>query len=180
MPHSQCPNIKNDILALRSRIGELKGLKILLFQDYPAYEESFEKIQDKIAELIISIDKKIDTIANEVIRTLIIKGSGGYKYVHFCRQGRIRVTDFNDNWFHVSLDGTPAYDSRFETVDEYFEDRARVKDNYGKWFHIDRYGNPAYDSRFQWVDIYSKGRAGVKDFNDNEFQIDLDGNRILD
>jgi hypothetical protein len=51
MPHPQCPNIKNDILALRSKIGKLKNLKIEIFRTNLEYKFRQPDLQSDIKKI---------------------------------------------------------------------------------------------------------------------------------
>jgi hypothetical protein len=177
MSHSQCPNIKNDILQLRSKIGELRELKSHLLKSDDSFDRNLARINREILDLIDSVDKKSDEIENEAILPGIIE-SGQYKDVGNFLQGRARVVARDNSWFHINFNSKPAYTQKYDCAYDYSQGRALVKDAEDSYFHIDRSGNPAYAQRYVRAGNYSQdGWAWVRDKDGNEFHINLNGKR---
>jgi hypothetical protein len=177
MLHLHCPNIKTEILELRSKIGELEGLKRVLLQGDDSYDESLVRLQHVIIDLITNINKKNDEVANEIILPEI-KNSGKYILVGNFYQGRARIRDKDSNCFHVDLDRMPTYSARFKYTGDYHEDRATVIDSDYKCFHVGLDGKPLYDNRYKLAGDYSQGRAWVQDFYGNYFHVGLDSKPV--
>jgi hypothetical protein len=179
MPRSRCPNIKNDILQLRSKIGELNNLKTNLLQGDPTYEEILTRLKHEIAYLMAYIDKRIDVMANNTILTLI-KNLGNYKQVWNFRQGKAMVQDKNWNRFHIGLNRKPFYKDRYAEAGDYSEGMAWVRGFDSNFFHIRLNGKPAYDKRYKSVGNFSECRAIAKDNSGKWFHIGFDGEPAYD
>jgi hypothetical protein len=179
MPHSHCPNIKNEILQLRSKIGKLEGLKKVLLQGDPTYEESLAKLKQEVVYLINYIDKRIDVVANNMILPRV-KNLGKYKHVRNFRQGKALVKDKNWNKLHIGLNQKPFYKDRYVEAGDYSEGMAWVRGFDGNFFHIRLNGKPAYDKRYKSVGNFSECRAIAKDNNGKWFHIGFDGEPAYD
>jgi WG containing repeat len=179
MSSSQCPNIKTDILAMRRKIGELKGLKLDSLRGYDGCEEKVENIQKELDVLIISIETKNDITANEMILPRIQK-SEKYGAVSSFLQARAAAIDMDGYEFHIKYNGEPLYSIRYKKVGDYYEGRAMVQDFDGKYSHIRLDGQPLYNTKYRLARDFSQGKAIVRDFSGNQFWIDLNGNLIAD
>jgi hypothetical protein len=140
MLHLHCPNIKTEILELRSKIGELEGLKRVLLQGDTVYENKFETTKSEIEELVLEIDNKIDSVGSETV-WYIIYNLGKYQALGNFYQGRAWVRDYNGNFFHILLNGKPAYEKMYKEVEGYDKGKAWVIDHGGNGFYIDLEGN---------------------------------------
>ena len=87
------------------------------------------------------------------------------------------IAQKNDEYFHVKLDGTPAYKQRFEWVGPFCEGLASVRKG-GKFFHIRPDGTPAYEERFEWAGHFLRGRSRVREEHGEIFFIRPDGARV--
>jgi hypothetical protein len=180
MPHSQCPNIKTDILTLRSKLVELRLLKTkLLSNDNEFYEITSENLQKEINLLIITIDKKIDAVANQIIKPRIFD-SGLYSSAGEFSNGRMVVNSGNER-YHINISGERPYSEKFRHVGIYIEGRATAENDKREKFHIDFNGKAVYTDRYEEVTPFSKGEvweAWVRVRAGECYYIDLNGNRI--
>lgn len=96
------------------------------------------------------------------------------KVMNFHKPGIAAVLDGNEA-YHIKLDGTPLYTTRFERTFGFYEGMAAVKDESG-WYHIDVSGNSIYKERYGWVGNFQEGRCVVKS-NNKYFHIMEDGPR---
>lgn len=78
--------------------------------------------------------------------------------------------------FHISINGEPAYEERFQQTFGYYFNRAAVILWEG-WSHIDPNGNLVYQQRYIWVGNYQDRYCTVREQNGYYFHIDLQGNR---
>jgi hypothetical protein len=140
MSHSQCPNIKTEILKLRSKIGELEGLKSVLLQYDPEFEERFERIKDDLRWLTAEIERKIENAANEIIIPRIIE-SGIYKGALKYSQGRLLVWTKAGEYFHINIKQNPVYEERYVFAGSYTNGSALVKTKEEIIYFIDLNGN---------------------------------------
>lgn len=109
----------------------------------------------------------------------IHKGSPLYpkrftRVMSFHLPGIAAVQDGNEA-YHIKLDGSPLYSTKFEKAFGFYEGKATVKDKSG-WFHIDSSGNPIYRERYDWAGNFQEGRCVVK-ANSKYFHIMEDGLR---
>jgi hypothetical protein len=177
MSHPQCPNIKTDILALRSKLGELRLLKtILLSNDNELYEITSENLQEEINQLIVVIDKTVDNIANEVIRPKIFD-SGVYSGADIYSNGRMVVISGNEH-YHIDISGKRPYSATFRRVGTYSEGRATAENDKSENFHIDLDGKPVYPDIYEDLAPFANGEAWVRVRAGECYYIDLNGNRI--
>jgi hypothetical protein len=139
MPNPLCPNIKTDILTLRSKIGELNSIKTQILQGDQDFKDKINSIKTEIDGLIKGISAKQDQIAKETIRPNI-EESREFQSVGYYSEGRARVKTHNGDCFHIDLEGKPVYTERYEFVGYYSEGRAWVKTHNGDCFHIDLNG----------------------------------------
>jgi hypothetical protein len=175
MPHSQCPNIKNDILQLRSKIGELKGLKTILLQDDPTFVLKIKEIDEQVNKLIRNIDEKMDLIANQIALPSKVKESARFGYYGGFSQGRLIARDQENEYYHLDIKGNRSYPKNYYTVGNYYEDRAIASDGEDNEFHIDLQGKAVYSERYLEVQAYVSGKARVKNHKKEAFHIDIDG-----
>lgn len=80
-------------------------------------------------------------------------------------------------WFHINMQGQPAYEERYTRTFGYYFRRAAVVQN-NAWFHIDINGKRAYNQAFAWCGNYQENVCTVRDFNGNYFHIDKHGHKI--
>jgi hypothetical protein len=174
MPHSQCPNIKNDILQLRSKIGELVRVKSMLLRDPIYYLDKLTAIRMEIDFLIQDIDKKIDLIANT--STLPeIKKSRIYDYVSYFSEGKIWVRKQRGQCFYMNLRCEKICNETYLQANAYHENKAAVQKSEDVGFHIDRFGKPIYSQKYKKVNDYNLNRAPVRSDNGECFHIDEKG-----
>jgi hypothetical protein len=138
MPYSLCPSIKTYILGMRITISELENLKASLLRGDTECQDRFKVLQEEIEDWVRNIDRIVDGTANDNILRKI-KESGKYAEVYHYSQGRSRVIDKNDKYFHISIDGEPIYSEQYEYVESYKKGIAYVNDGYP--FYIDLDGN---------------------------------------
>ncbi|MBI2098321.1 MAG: WG repeat-containing protein [Candidatus Wildermuthbacteria bacterium] len=102
---------------------------------------------------------------------------GQYDFVDRFFEGLARVGK-DGKQFHVRLDGTPAYEERYDCVSPFFsvEGLAWAREA-GQWFHIRRDGKPAYPERYDSVAPFFQGRALVKK-GGTYFRITPDGKPV--
>jgi uncharacterized protein YecT (DUF1311 family) len=174
MPNPLCPNIKTDILTLRSKIGELSLLKTQILQGDTEFEDKINSIKTEIDSLIKGISAKQDTVANETVLRGI-KESREYKVVGDYSEGRAWVQTHDGDCFHIDLNGKPLYTERYKSAGYYSEGRAWVQTHDGDCFHIDLNGKPLYTERYKSAGYYSEGRAWVQTHDGDCFHIDLNG-----
>jgi hypothetical protein len=82
--------------------------------------------------------------------------------------------DFHGQMFHVTEDGKPAYDERFEGVMPFSDGLAAVEKD-GECFHITPEGKPAYQARFLDTAPFRNGLAWVQAKDGRWTQIDKRG-----
>lgn len=58
-----------------------------------------------------------------------------YSHVDHFREGLAAVVNKDGEWFHIRLNGTPAYAERFDSVGKFNEGLAWVNKG-GEWSHI--------------------------------------------
>jgi hypothetical protein len=177
MPHSQCPNIKNDILELRATLGEFTKLKIKLLDGNPLDKAKFILLLASAQNLVKSIDSAIDQTANETVRKKLIE-SNKYEEIGGFVEGRARVTIGVNQHAHINVYGNLAYTTIFSAVSIYNEGLARACDLDGNSFHIDRDGKPIYKPRFRDIEKFCGGSATVTDHKGRTYRIDKNGNMI--
>jgi hypothetical protein len=181
MPNPQCPNIKIDILAIRSKIGEMTRLKGELLRGNPAFEESLNDFQLAANRAFEIIEYKLDTVANESMLSKI-KKTQKYMDVGYFYEGRAKARLKNGEWCHIDYKGDLSYQTEYCEVDDFYEGKAAVailQTNFVKEYcHIDKYGVPIYPHRFKRVGAYINGKTSVETFGGDVFFIDLNGNLI--
>jgi len=89
--------------------------------------------------------------------------------------GFAAVRDYSGS-YHITVEGTPAYASRFLGSFGFYHDRAAVHDEFG-WFHISSSGEAVYPERYAWCGNYQAGFVPVRDGAGNYFHLDLNGRR---
>ncbi len=94
----------------------------------------------------------------------------------FHSEGLAPVCD-ETGWYHINLEGHPAYNERYDRVFGYYFGKAAVIKN-GKWFHIDVNGKRIYKQNYAWCGNYQENVCTVRDFEGNYFHIDHVGNRL--
>lgn len=65
-------------------------------------------------------------------------------------------------WYHITLDGKPAYPDRFEKVWGFYCNRAAAKEPTG-WTHVDPSGAMTYSQRYPWVGNFQEDLCPVQD-----------------
>jgi len=70
--------------------------------------------------------------------------------------------------YHINLDGTPAYEMRFDRSFGFYCGLATVKDG-DDWFHIKPNGEKAYESSWAWCGNFQQDRCTVRT-NAGEYQ----------
>ena len=83
----------------------------------------------------------------------------------FHKEGLAAVAD-ESGWFHISLDGEPLYEKRFERTFGYYFGRSAVNDA-GQWYHLDTKGKEAYSRRFAWCGNFQESLCTVRDFDNH-------------
>jgi hypothetical protein len=183
MPNNSCPNIKTEILELRSKIGEMKSLKTILLSGDSIYLDYLNNFQVDLNRSFELIEYRLDAVANEEILSKI-KKTNRYAQIGYFYEGRAKARVSNGDWCHIDYSGNPSYDTTYYEVDDFYEGTALVEimpTNFIKEYcHIDKQGQPLYPNRFKEARAFMNGKAVVRDFDDNQFYIDLDGNRIPD
>lgn len=76
--------------------------------------------------------------------------------------------------WHITLDGSPAYDRRFERTFGFYESLAAVISPEG-WHHIDTGGADLYGARYDWCGNYQDGRCTVRERDGSYFHITKEG-----
>ncbi len=103
-----------------------------------------------------------------------------YDWVGEPQEERRRVRK-NGRWFHVRLNGSPAYFSKkFFRIRDFCEGLALVQEHaetLRSCYHILPNGNPAYPERFDDGNDFKNGRALMLK-NGDLFHIGRDGKRI--
>jgi hypothetical protein len=176
MTKEQCPNIKQEILTFKTKLGELELLKLKFLRDNDSYDK-YTLLNQEINQIKTSINTKIDDLANVAIKPKI-EALGIFSYVGSYSEGRARAKDKQGKQFHIDLNGKPVYPERYKFAGSYSEGRARVVDKVGSQFHVDRNGKELYSQRYVLVDSFYEGKALVQDKDGNIFRIDQNGKRI--
>ena len=88
--------------------------------------------------------------------------------------GLKRAIDDEGKFFHVHPDGTPAYEERYDYVENFHEGLACVMQN-EEHFHILPDGKPAYKEKYGWITSFREGFAKVTTKEGKEFHIHPDG-----
>ncbi len=78
-------------------------------------------------------------------------------------------------WFHIGIDGLPAYPQRYAFAGNYQSDIAVVCGQHGDYFHIDKQGEAIYVSRWRYCGDFREGIAVVQANNGSSSHIDLNG-----
>jgi len=91
-------------------------------------------------------------------------------------EGLAQARDKKGKYFHVHLDGKPAYPQRFDWVGAFSQGLARACED-GKYFHIHINGKPAYPQRFDWLGPTVRGLTKVR-LGSETFRITADGTRV--
>ncbi len=105
-------------------------------------------------------------------------GKKWLKALKFHTEGLAPVCD-ETGWYHINLQGQPAYDERYDRVFGYYFGRSAVIIN-NNWYHIDTQGNRVYKQNYAWCGNYQEKLCTVRDFDGNYYHIDLQGNRIYE
>ncbi|WP_435276374.1 methyltransferase [Psychrobium sp. nBUS_13] len=82
------------------------------------------------------------------------------------------------NWFHITPDGLPAYNERYDFVGNFQQDVAVVCDKNGYYFHINKRGEPLYTNKWHYCGDFREGIAVVQDSNGLSTHINCDGEFI--
>ena len=80
----------------------------------------------------------------------------------------------NSGAYHITPDGSPAYESRHFRTFGFYEGRAAVHSVDG-WFHILPDGSPLYPQRYEWCGNFQEGRCPVRLFDGRYFHITESG-----
>jgi hypothetical protein len=101
-----------------------------------------------------------------------------YDWVGDPQEERRRVRK-DGKWFHILLNGSPAYfNKRFFRIRDFHEGLALVCEGAkGPCYHILLNGQPAYSERFDDGSDFKNGRALMSE-NNEPFHIWTDGKRI--
>ena len=92
---------------------------------------------------------------------------------NFRSQGLLRLLEAN--WLGIlMIDGTPAYERRFERTFGFYENIAAVM-NLGDWHHIRIDGSELYDIRYDWCGNFQDLRCTVRTTENKYFHIRPDG-----
>jgi hypothetical protein len=78
-------------------------------------------------------------------------------------------------WFHIRIDGLPAYSQRYVFVGNYQNDIAVVCDHDGYYFHIDKQGFHLYDAKWRYCGDFREGIAVIQAINGYSSHIDSNG-----
>jgi hypothetical protein len=79
------------------------------------------------------------------------------------------------DYFHISIDGLPAYIQRYAFVGNYQSDVAVVCDHDGYYLHIDKHGLPLYEAKWGYCGDFREGIAVVQGKNGSHSHIDSSG-----
>lgn len=91
--------------------------------------------------------------------------------LNFHEPGLAPVSRAGRGW-HIRVDGTPAYGSRFKRTFGYYEGLAAVVAEEG-WHHISPSGAPAYAARYSWCgNSYSERYAAVEPFYNGQARVE--------
>jgi len=77
----------------------------------------------------------------------------------YCK--RAAVVD-NEDWFHITENGSRAYTNYYSWVGNYQEKLCTVRDKENNYFHIDLNGQKTYKSNYMYCGDYKDGYACVK------------------
>ena len=72
--------------------------------------------------------------------------------------------------YHIHLDGSPAYEQRFERTFGFYGGLAAVVGE-GKWFHINTHGERAYGESWDWCGNFQQNRCTVRNSDGHYFHI---------
>ena len=76
--------------------------------------------------------------------------------------------------YHITPDGQPAYQDRYQRTFGFYEDRAAVQSEKG-WLHILPSGEPLYSKRYDWCGNFQQGRCPVRNDQGQYFHITPEG-----
>jgi hypothetical protein len=141
MSHSQCPNIKKEILALRTKIEEMERLRTGLLLREGTFQENIEVLQVELMVLIYSIYEKIDIVANNTILPNNTDESWEYEIVDNYFNGRAWVRNLDGTVTHIGIDRKPIYSVRYVEASDYSKGIAQVTGINDEEFYIDLDGN---------------------------------------
>ena len=79
--------------------------------------------------------------------------------------------------YHISPDGTPAYNARFVQTFGFYEERAAVQTDEG-WRHILSDGSPLYSGLYAWCGNFQENRCAVRLPDGRYFHIADDGSPV--
>ena len=79
----------------------------------------------------------------------------------FHAPGLAAVRRGREAW-HITIDGSPAYDRRFEQTFGFYEGLAAVVSPEG-WLHIATDGADLYEARYDWCGNYQGGRCTIRE-----------------
>jgi hypothetical protein len=102
-----------------------------------------------------------------------------YKYLrtfgYYCNRAAVIK---NDKWFHLTENGTSAYQQFFAWTGNYQENLCSVRDINNSYFHIDLNGEQIYSQTFLYAGDYKDGFACVKTASGYYKHIDTKGNYL--
>ncbi|NOQ17210.1 MAG: methyltransferase [Methyloprofundus sp.] len=78
-------------------------------------------------------------------------------------------------YFHIGIDGLPAYSQRYAFVGNYQGNVAVVCDHDGYYTHIDKQGLTLYEAKWHYCGDFREGIAVVQELNGYSSHIDLNG-----
>lgn len=99
-----------------------------------------------------------------------------YKWAGNFQEDLCSVRDKEDKYFHVKLDGSPAYKMKYIYAGDFKDGYACVKTEEG-WQHINTKGKELNGKKFNDLGVFHKGIAAAKD-HIGWFHINKDGSEI--
>jgi hypothetical protein len=135
------------------------------------------------ASLLLSIPKKTNMNYKDLIwnpKTKTYDNAEGqvcygpfWDGLKFHAEGLAAVQD-ETGWYHLNLEGLPAYAARYLRCFGYYEGRAAVVASEG-WFHVDVQGQPLYAERYAWCGNFQAGRCVVRNHQGQYFHLNEEG-----
>jgi len=143
-----------------------------VFKGSPLYERRFSMVMSFHEPGIAAVQDDsgafyIDKLGRSIFGRTYMKAFGFY-------QGIAAGSD-RTGWYHIDLNGNPAYETRFHWVGNFQEGLSTVRDDKDRYFHIHQDGSRAYSESYVYVGDFKYGIAVVYDDEGFAHHVKRDG-----